>query len=104
MAQIFLDNGWHGHAKGGGEILHCHRLLLFGIGQEANQATGQLLRVPWLIELNRYIFTICHLAKIRKIRGYDGHSVGTCQVCNATASRRRGVRHDGDRRILEDIW
>jgi hypothetical protein len=38
MAQIFLHDGWHRHAKSSREILRRHGLLLFGIRQEANQA------------------------------------------------------------------
>jgi hypothetical protein len=40
MAEIFLDDGGHCLAQRGGEILHCHGLLLLRVGEQGNQALG----------------------------------------------------------------
>jgi len=68
-----------------------------------NKAAGQVQRVSRLIEINRQFFSVGHLAEIRKIRRDDWNPVGTSQMCHATATRRRGVGHDGNRGTLEKI-
>lgn len=67
MPQIFLNDGGHGHAKGGGEILHRHCLLLFLVVQQTKQAIGQVLRIARPVKLDRQFFDIRHLAKISEV-------------------------------------
>jgi hypothetical protein len=103
MAQVFLDNGRHGHAQGGGKVLHCHLLLLFRVGQEFNQTTSEVEGGTWFVEFNCYIFALRHLPEIYKIRANDGHAVCAGQMRDTAAPRRGRVGHDRDRRALENI-
>jgi len=57
-----------------------------------------------LVELDGDIFAVRHLTKIWKIRTYNGHSVGTCQVCDAATTSGRRIRHHRNRGTLENIW
>ena len=103
MAQIFLDDGRHRHAKTRREILHCHRLLLSRIGQETNQAARQIFRISGSIKFNRQLFSVSHLTEIGKVRGDDGNPIGAGKMRNAAATRRRGVGHNRNRGTLEKI-
>jgi hypothetical protein len=103
MTQILLHDGWHGHAERGRKILGCHRLLLCRVGQKANQASSQVLRVPRLIKINRQLFTVRHLAEVRQVGTHNWNAVSASEMCNAATTRRRGVRHDRDGRPLEHI-
>jgi hypothetical protein len=103
MAHVLLDNGRHRHPQSGGKILLRHGLLSCRIGEEPDQAGGQVFGTPGTIELNRQFFTIRHLTEIGKIRADDRHTVGAGEVGNAAAPRRRTVWHDGDGRTLKKI-
>jgi hypothetical protein len=103
VTQIFLDDGGHRHAKSRREILHRHRLLSSGVRQEANQAVSQVFRVPGLVKLNRQLLAVGHLAKVWKVRTDNRHSVRTGQVGDATATRRRRIRHNRHRGTLEEF-
>jgi len=88
MTQILLHDGRHGHAKSGRKILRRHRLLFYRVCQKANEASSQVLGVPWLIKLNRQFFPIRHLPEIRQVRAHHGNTVGARQVGNAAATCR----------------
>jgi hypothetical protein len=88
MAQVLEHDGGHGHAQRGREILHRHRLLLVGIGQEIDQPLRQVLRAAGFIKLNRQLFAVGHLAKICQIGAHNRNAIGACQVGHSTASCR----------------
>jgi hypothetical protein len=101
MAQVFLDDGWHGHAKRSREILHGHGLLLFLIRQKVYQAICQIRRAAGFVEFHRELFPLAHLAKVGKVGAYDRHAVGAGQVSDTAATGRRGIRHYRDRGPLK---
>lgn len=101
MAKIFLDDGGHRLAKSSGKILYRHGLLLLRIGQQSNQACGQVFGAARAIKLNGQLFDFSHLTKVRKIRTQDRDTVGTSQVSNAAATGRRRIRHNRDRGTLK---
>lgn len=103
MAQIFLHNRGHGHAQGGGKILHRHGFLFFRVGQQANQAASQILGVTGLIKLDGEVLAVSHLTKIAEIGADNRHPVGACQMGHAAASGGRRVGHDGEGRSLKEI-
>jgi hypothetical protein len=103
VTQIFLDDVGHRHAQRGGEILRGHGLLFFRILQKANQAIGQVARVAGLIKVDGQVFSLRHLAKIRKIGADDGDAIGASQVGHTTAPCRRGVWHCGHAGTLKKI-
>ncbi len=103
MAQVFENDRGHRHAKSGREILHRHGLLPFRVGQELNQAAGQIQRISSFVKLDRQLFTVRHLAKIRQVGANDGYSVGTGQMCDTAATGRRRIGHDCNRAPLEEI-
>jgi hypothetical protein len=103
MTQIFQDDGRHRHAQRGGKILHRHSVLLFLIGQKVNQAIRQILRAARLIELDRELFAIGHLAKICQVRTHDRYPISARQMGYSAATCRRRVRHYSNRRTLEKI-
>lgn len=78
VAKILQDDSWHRHAQSCGKILNRHGLLLLLIQKEIDQAVREVLRVSRLVELNRQLFPVSHLAKIGKIRADDGYAVGAC--------------------------
>jgi hypothetical protein len=104
MAQILQYDRRHRHAKRRKVILRGHLFLLCRVRQETDQATGQVLRAPGFVKLNRDLFPISHLAKIRKICAQNGYAVRAGQMRDSTAPRRRRVRHDGNSCTLEKVW
>jgi len=104
MTQIFQDNGRHRHAQRCGKILDRHGLLLFLICQKVNQAIRQILRVTRLIELDRELFAISHLAKICQVRAHDRHPISARQMGHSATTGGRRVGHYSHRRTLEKIW
>jgi hypothetical protein len=88
MPQVLEHNGRHGHAQSGGEVLHRHRLLLLGVGEEIDQPLCQVLRAAGFIKLNGQVFAVGHLAEIRQVRAHDRNPVGACQVGHSAASGR----------------
>lgn len=101
MTQIFLDDGRHRLAQSGGEILYSHGLLLSRVGQQSNQAGGQIFGAPGPIELNRQFLYVGHLAEVGKIRADDGYAVSAGQMRDAAATGGRRIRHHGDRGTLK---
>jgi hypothetical protein len=61
------------------------------------------LRISGLVKLHRQLFTLSHLAKIRKIRAHDWHSIRTGKMRYPAATGRRGVRHYRDGRTLKQV-
>jgi hypothetical protein len=77
VAQIFLYDGWHGHAQRRSEVLRAHFALLLTIRKQLDQASRKVLRVSRLIKIQREFLAGCHLPEIGNVRRDDGHSVGT---------------------------
>jgi hypothetical protein len=86
MPQIFQDDRGHRHAKGCEIVLRRHLLLFRRIAQEPGQAVCEILRISRLVKLNRDLFALGHLSKIRKIGTEDWHAIGAGQVSNSTAT------------------
>jgi len=103
VAQIFQNDVRHRHAQSGRKILLRHSLLSRRIAQEADQAIGQILGIARLIELNGHAFAVRHLAKILEVGAHNGNAIGAGEMSHAAAAGRRRVRHDRNRRTLEQI-
>lgn len=84
MAQILKNNVRHRHAKSSGKVLFRHSLLPGRIGEEANQAGGEVVRVTGPVKLNGHALAVRHLAKILEVGTHNRNAVGTCQVSDAT--------------------
>ena len=103
MPQILQHDGRHRHTQGSGKILHCHRLLLFLVSKEIDEASRQILRISRLVELDGEFFAIRHLTEISQVRAHNGHAIGAGQMGHTTATRGGRVGHHGYRRPLEQV-
>ena len=83
--------------------MHRHHLLHSRIGQQMNQALGQVLGAARPVKFNRDFLAVRHLAKIREIRAHDGNPIGAGQMGHPATPGRRRIGHDGDRGTLEKI-
>jgi hypothetical protein len=88
MAQIFLHDGRHRHAKSGSEILHRHRFLLRRTRQKIDQAFRQIFSLPGAVKVNRDILSFRHLAEVREIGTNDWHTIRARKVGDSTATGR----------------
>jgi hypothetical protein len=103
VPKILLHDIGHGHAQPGREILSRHRLLLFEILQEPDQAVRKPLRVSRRIEFDGQLLALRHLPEVGQVSADDRYAIGTGQVSNAAASRGRRVWHDRDGGTLKQV-
>lgn len=80
-----MNDRRHRHPQRRREILYSHRLLLLRTRQKCDQATCQVVRIAWFVEVNRNILAVRHLPKIRQVRTNDRHAVGTGEMRDAAA-------------------
>ena len=87
VAEIFLNDVRHRHAKCRSEVLGRHFLLLFRILEKSDQAIRQVLSISGLIELDRQILALRHLTEVFDVGTHDRNSIGAGQMSDSAAAR-----------------
>ena len=96
MAQVFQDDGGHGHAQCSKVILRRHFFLPGRIHQKTNQGARQVLCVSRFVKVDCDLFALSHLAEIGQIGAHNRHTVGASQVGNSAAASGGRIGHHGD--------
>ncbi len=89
MPQVLLDYIGHCHAQRGRKVLCRHDVLLVMIRKNPMETIRESLRIAGRKELDRQLFALSHLPKVRKIRTDDRNAKTTREVGNPAASGRR---------------